>query len=113
MSVIQKKSIPSTNRSKSTSKPLYTLKDTFMCLFCGGKKCKHENYKNHPNPAINGLNCDQIDENIFVPVLWPNVIKDNKSINAYNFAKNILPLPCDQRYGIEEMDKIIKIVEEI
>ncbi len=54
-----------------------------------------------------------IDENIFVPVLWPNVIKDNKSVNAYNFAKNILPLPCDQRYGIEEMDKIIKIVKEI
>lgn len=54
-----------------------------------------------------------IDNNIFVPVLWPNVIKDNKSINAYDFAKNILPLPCDQRYGIEEMDKIIKIVKEI
>ena len=50
-----------------------------------------------------------IDKNIFVPILWPNVIKDNKNSNAYDFAKNILPLPCDQRYGIEEMDKIIKI----
>ncbi len=54
-----------------------------------------------------------IDKNIFVPILWPNVIKDNKNSNAYDFAKNILPLPCDQRYGIEEMDKIIKIVKEI
>ena len=53
-----------------------------------------------------------INNNVFVPVLWPNVINNNKNINAYNFAKNILPLPCDQRYGIEEMDKIIKIVKE-
>jgi len=31
---------------------------------------------------------------------------------ASDYAINILPLPCDQRYGVEDMNKIIKIVKE-
>lgn len=33
---------------------------------------------------------------IYVPTLWPNCISDD-------YAANILPLPCDQRYGEKEM----------
>lgn len=49
------------------------------------------------------------EKKIYVPTLWPNVlrIKDEKSIE-YDYAANILPLPCDQRYTIEDMKEIVK-----
>ena len=48
-----------------SNEPLFSLKETLICTFCGGKNCKHENFKNHNNPAIQGLNCDKIDDNIY------------------------------------------------
>lgn len=53
-----------------------------------------------------------IDNDIYVPILWPNVINENRSKKAYDFAENILPLPCDQRYNVEDMEKIIKLIKE-
>lgn len=45
-----------------------------------------------------------VEHKIYIPVLWPNVesivgISDLESI----YAQDILPLPCDQRYNIEDM----------
>ena len=34
------------------------------CMFCGGRGCKHENWKRNKNPAIVGLHSDWIDDNI-------------------------------------------------
>lgn len=50
---------------------------------------------------------------IYIPVLWPNVLNEcsGESIE-YNFAKNILPLPCDQRYSEEEMEYMSKLILE-
>ena len=48
-----------------SNEPLFSLKETLICTFCGGKNCKHENFLNHKNPAIQGLNCDKIDDNIY------------------------------------------------
>ena len=48
-----------------SNEPLFSYKSTHICIFCGGKSCKHENFKNHPNPAIYGLNSDKIDDNIY------------------------------------------------
>jgi hypothetical protein len=47
--------------------------------------------------------------NIYIPTLWPNVLDDipTDSID-YKYAANILPLPCDQRYGLEDMKLIIE-----
>lgn len=43
-------------------------------------------------------------EKIFVPTNWSNVLRDlPKDSLEYDWAANILPLPCDQRYGEEEM----------
>jgi len=42
----------------------FKQKDTFICKFCGGKTCKHENYLTYPNSAIKGLNSDWITNNI-------------------------------------------------
>ena len=49
--------------------------------------------------------------NIYVPVLWPNVLSDNsEDSREYDLASNILPLPCDQRYGEEDMEHIAEMV---
>ena len=46
---------------------------------------------------------------IFVATLWPNVFSMNVTLEK-DFAENILPLPCDQRYGEEDINRIIKEV---
>ncbi|NBK98819.1 MAG: hypothetical protein EOM50_12495 [Erysipelotrichia bacterium] len=51
------------------------------------------------------------EKKIYIPTLWPNVLKENHEDSIeYDYAANILPLPCDQRYGVEDMDKIVKDV---
>lgn len=54
------------------------------------------------------------EDKIFVPTYWSNVIQDmpNESIE-YDYAANILPLPCDQRYGMEEMTRILNVLEQL
>jgi len=44
---------------------------------------------------------------IYIPILWPDVFQlcDNKDLE-YDLAKNILPLPVDQRYGRQDMEYI-------
>lgn len=54
-------------------------------------------------------------EKIYIPVLWPNVVNDTAPKKTdYDLAMNILPLPCDQRYTIEDMkrmsDTIISLI---
>ena len=52
-----------------------------------------------------------IAEKIFVPTLWPNVLREQpEGSAAYRLAANILPLPCDQRYGAEEMAFVAETV---
>lgn len=49
------------------------------------------------------------DKKIYVPTLWPNVLKENREDSVeYDYAANILPIPCDQRYDIKDMKRIIK-----
>ena len=44
----------------------HEFKDKLRCFFCGGRGCKHENYKNNilNNNAIEGLHSNYITENI-------------------------------------------------
>lgn len=44
---------------------------------------------------------------IYIPILWPNVLNNlpEDSIE-YQYVAHILPLPCDQRYGFEDMEYI-------
>ena len=47
-------------------------------------------------------------KNIYIPTLWPNVLEDIAENDLeYLYAKNILPLPCDQRYSVEDMQEMI------
>lgn len=47
-------------------------------------------------------------EKIYIPTLWPDVFDVcTEDELEYDMAKNILPLPVDQRYGTSEMNYII------
>ena len=45
---------------------------------------------------------------IYIPTLWPNVLDccDQDELE-YDMAKNILPIPVDQRYDIDDMNYIL------
>lgn len=47
-------------------------------------------------------------QGIYISTLWPNVLKeaDQKSIE-FDYAANILPLPCDQRYTVDDMRRLV------
>lgn len=52
-----------------------------------------------------------IQNKVFVPVLWPNAIGDDAISDMDKYlAKNILPLPCDQRYTAEDMQTICELI---
>ena len=51
------------------------------------------------------------ERRIYIPTLWPDVFNWCDEIECeYIMAKNILPLPIDQRYGIEDMDYVINLI---
>lgn len=53
-----------------------------------------------------------INNRIFVPKYWPNVEKwcNNSEMEVY-LTNHILPLPIDQRYGVEDMLYIINVIK--
>lgn len=57
-----------------------------------------------------------IKDLIYIPTLWPDVLVDNEnsSENVTRYSRDLIPIPCDQRYGFEEIDIVIsKIIELI
>lgn len=52
------------------------------------------------------------EEKIYVPTLWPD-IPENSSSWEKRLAFQLLPLPCDQRYGAEEMNFMLSKLEEL
>lgn len=52
-----------------------------------------------------------IDEKIYCPIHWPipEQIKETNLCNNLDIYNSILSIPCDQRYGKAEMEKIITI----
>lgn len=52
-----------------------------------------------------------IAERVFVATYWPDVqtIASDSSCEAW-LVRHVLPLPCDQRYGTEEMNKIEELI---
>ena len=52
-------------------------------------------------------------QKIYIPTLWPTVFElTNKKNLEYQMAENILPLPIDQRYGLEEMKYMVQEVKK-
>lgn len=53
-----------------------------------------------------------IEHKIYVPQLWPNVAAEEPAGSPERvLAENILPLPCDQRYGEEDMKTILEVLQ--
>ena len=52
-------------------------------------------------------------DKIYIPTLWPNVFKEQwEGFMEYEFAKNILPIPVDQRYNTDDMEYILQLLQE-
>lgn len=59
----------------------------------------------------NSLRKKLIDNKIYVATYWPNVFKwCSKETLEYQFAETIIPLPIDQRYDYEDMERIINVI---
>ncbi|MBQ7131683.1 MAG: hypothetical protein IJO29_03840 [Oscillospiraceae bacterium] len=101
------------------------------------KKCRKENFEFLHN-ALGGINRLRLnvpegafmyplyiengaqirkqlqEKKIYIPTLWPDVFECcDKSELEYDMAKNILPLPCDQRYATEEMKYLASEVTNV
>ncbi len=51
---------------------------------------------------------------IFVPTLWPNVLAQcAPGSPEYDLAENILPLPVDQRYDLQDMEAMLEAVNSL
>ncbi len=53
-----------------------------------------------------------IAQRVFVPTLWPDVLTVTADDHARDLAENIVPLPCDQRYTVDDMERICRIIVE-
>ena len=54
-----------------------------------------------------------VENNIFVATYWPNVLEWCKPEDwEYALAERTVFVPIDQRYGIEEMQRIIEIIKQ-
>lgn len=52
-----------------------------------------------------------IQNKIFVATYWPNVLQSCQPESLeYQLAENLIPLPIDQRYGKEEMNRILELI---
>ena len=51
---------------------------------------------------------------IYIPTLWPNVLEEcPKDSMEYYYAEDILPIPVDQRYGIEDMKYLVGVIKRV
>ena len=51
---------------------------------------------------------------IYIPTLWPNVLDEcEPGTMEYKFATDILPIPVDQRYGIEDMEYLVEVIRSV
>ena len=55
-----------------------------------------------------------IEKQVFVPTYWPNVLEWCKPQDwEYELAEKTAFIPIDQRYGIEDMQRIIAVINNI
>lgn len=58
-----------------------------------------------------GLRQELINERIFVPTYWPDILsREDEGSYEYWMVNACLALPCDQRYDKSEMERILAIV---
>lgn len=62
----------------------------------------------------NKLQKTLIDNNIFAPVLWPIPLEVEKNMDkdVKFIFEHLLAIPCDQRYSMEDMDRICRVIRK-
>lgn len=67
-------------------------------------------------PFVHGTDRDLrkelIENKVFVAKYWPNVDCVEDFEIEYGLVNGMIPIPCDQRYGVEEMKRIIDIIKK-
>lgn len=59
-----------------------------------------------------GLRQRLIDNKVYVATYWPNVKEwGGRDTLEYTLSCNLLPLPVDQRYGTEDMKRLLSLVK--
>jgi hypothetical protein len=56
------------------------------------------------------------EKSLFVPTLWGDVLVRNGNENYKNstrFSRDVLPLPIDHRYSLEDMEYIVTIIKRL
>ena len=68
----------------------------------------------YPIYCRNGMEIKKIlaKKKIFIPTLWPNVLQCNSHLEK-DYTENILPLPCDQRYNLDDMQYLCSILMNV
>lgn len=69
----------------------------------------------YPLLLEDGDNCRKAlqQKKIYIPTLWPDVFSlCNERSLEYHYAKNILPIPVDQRYLVTDMEYILENLEK-
>lgn len=55
-----------------------------------------------------------VTKKIYVPTLWPNVLHDCSADSyEYYLAQNLVFLPIDQRYTVNDMNYMLTVLDEI
>ena len=68
----------------------------------------------YPYAVSNGLDLRRwlIENKVFVAKYWPNVLPCKGFELEVSLANNVMALPIDQRYGEEDMERIVSIINE-
>jgi len=54
------------------------------------------------------------EQKIYIPTLWPEVPGQNGTTSfERDFVENLLPLPCDQRCGSPEMERLTEVLGNV
>lgn len=54
-----------------------------------------------------------IEKKVFVARYWPNVTDDGIHETEYLLSNDCLAIPCDHRYGLEDMKRIVDLLEAV
>lgn len=61
--------------------------------------------------GIPGLRDSLINQGVRLPLYWPEVIAATEAWQAENrLARTLLPLPLDQRYSTEDMQRLLRLI---
>lgn len=73
-------------------------KNSFICRFCGGKSCKHEDWTKCKNPAIQGLHSNWINEQIIASQRL-----SNRLIKEFDIIKQLKEKNVGAIINLQEM----------